>query len=325
MSQTQTPTSEFERTQSVLHLPANYEAALLEATEPGQIALRGYINWVADFERSGLSYSQFAAQRAQIIGDTFSDTSRRVAGLMRTIPEVVEGLRDLSAQDRTAYATLRKDYSTFPSSSRTDAKNRASSPNAYQAMHIGIDDLTYAQLRKDYSTFPTSSREDARERASGDATYHKMEEELYREYPSAGRQRFSSGGNRQNEGHQQHTGSGHRQQRSHSSAGGQSRPRAEKARTRQSTAYDELMTTLRHGADRGLVSTIESFDRAEVAKVIATVKFMREVNPEVTDKQIALKYNRLSNNSEKTTPERQRATQIVMALMGGSINGQLPF
>ena len=85
------------------------------------------------------------------------------------------------------------------------------------------------------------------------------------------------------------------------------------------------MTTLRNAEDRGLLSTIRGFERTEVAKVIATVKHLRKNNPEITDKEIALKYARLSNNAERSSPTRQRATQIVMSLMGNKVSGKLPF
>ena len=397
MSNQYPKTSQFESTSSILHLPANYEAALVEVTSESLVALGGLESWVADFEQSGMSLEGFTSQRSQLIGDTFSDTTRAVSGIINSAPGILDGLRDFSQTDRTLWANARADYTYNPAASLRLMRLRASSAVANGAMHVGVDEITFRKARADYTYNPAASLRLMRHLASStvangamhvgvdDITFRKARADYtynpaaslrlmrhlasstvangamhvgvdditfrkaradYTYNPAASLRLIRHLASSTNAGDKfeaevrkndattnQQRGTG-----SSSQSGGQNRQQRDSRQDRQRqsasssrensrapNAYDELMTTLRNAEDRGLLSTIRGFERTEVAKVIATVKHLRKNNPEITDKEIALKYARLSNNAERSSPTRQRATQIVMSLMGNKVSGKLPF
>ena len=357
MSNQYPKTSQFESTSSILHLPANYEDALVEVTSESLVALGGLESWVADFEQSGMSLEGFTSQRSQLIGDTFSDTTRAVSGIINSAPGILDGLRDFSQTDRTLWANARADYTYNPAASLRLMRLRASSAVANGAMHVGVDEITFRKARADYTYNPAASLRLMRHLASStvangamhvgvdDITFRKARAD-YTYNPAASLRLIRHLASSTNAGDKfeaevrkndattnQQRGTG-----SSSQSGGQNRQQRDSRQDRQRqsasssrensrapNAYDELMTTLRNAEDRGLLSTIRGFERTEVAKVIATVKHLRKNNPEITDKEIALKYARLSNNAERSSPTRQRATQIVMSLMGNKVSGKLPF
>ena len=317
MSNQYPKTSQFESTSSILHLPANYEAALVEVTNESLIALGGLESWVADFEQSGMSLEGFTSQRSQLIGDTFSDTTRAVSGIINSAPGILDGLRDFSQTDRALWANARADYTYNPASSLRLMRHRASSAAANGAMHVGVDDITYRKGRADYTYNPAASLRLMRHLASSTNASDKFEAEVRKNDATTNQQRGT--------GSSSQSGGQNRQQRDSQQDRQRQSASTSRENSRAPNAYDELMTTLRRAEDRGLLSTIRGFERTEVAKVIATVKHLRKNNPEITDKEIALKYARLSNNAERSSPTRQRATQIVMSLMGNKVSGKLPF
>ena len=144
MSNQYPKTSQFESTSSILHLPANYEAALVEVTSESLVALGGLESWVADFEQSGMSLEGFTSQRSQLIGDTFSDTTRAVSGIINSAPGILDGLRDFSQTDRTLWANARADYTYNPAASLRLIRHLASSTNA--------GDKFEAEVRKNDAT-----------------------------------------------------------------------------------------------------------------------------------------------------------------------------
>ena len=317
MSNQYPKTSQFESTSSILHLPANYEAALVEVTNESLIALGGLESWVADFEQSGMSLEGFTSQRSQLIGDTFSDTTRAVSGIINSAPGILDGLRDFSQTDRALWANARADYTYNPASSLRLMRHRASSAAANGAMHVGVDDITFRKARADYTYNPAASLRLMRHLASSTNASDKFEAEVRKNDATTNQQRGT--------GSSSQSGGQNRQQRDSQQDRQRQSASTSRENSRAPNAYDELMTTLRRAEDRGLLSTIRGFERTEVAKVIATVKHLRKNNPEITDKEIALKYARLSNNAERSSPTRQRATQIVMSLMGNKVSGKLPF
>ena len=196
-------------------------------------------------------------------------------------------------------------------------RHLASSTVANGAMHVGVDDITFRKARADYTYNPAASLRLIRHLASSTNAGDKFEAEVRKNDATTNQQRGT--------GSSSQSGGQNRQQRDSRQDRQRQSASSSRENSRAPNAYDELMTTLRNAEDRGLLSTIRGFERTEVAKVIATVKHLRKNNPEITDKEIALKYARLSNNAERSSPTRQRATQIVMSLMGNKVSGKLPF
>jgi hypothetical protein len=386
MSQPENPyIQQLEATSSVLLLPANYETALSGVIREGELALSGLHRWGTDFETSGLSLEEFLKQRAELIGDTFSDRGGKIKHIIGVVPELLQDLPDLSDRDREVFwdvssidslglgiQHLRNGSSTAAKRAMHSGLDRrvlqeavrhrsiddviagtgyASSPTARLGMRTIIDEPLFRRVKssatpsianQEISHASTASAQQAMrtefdrktfglarqtsrsglESASGalhelsgvssDASRSVMEREIDRELRSRHQQRGSS---RTNSGTRNNANSG-------SGSSRQSPPRQET--TGSDDPYESLLTKLRRTADISVVRTIEAEDRNAVTKVLNTVKALREQNPGITDREIAIKYYTRSNNNHGADPSARQATQILMVLMGGKISGRLP-
>ena len=228
---------------------------------------------------------------------TINNLERDASG-RRATQAMRAGLDDL------VLMTARRTFRSYPISTINNLERDASGRRATQAMRAGLDDLVLMTARRNYPKFPTRTIYDLERDASGRRAATKIKEHLVTPYDDPSAEDSKS----QNPYEESRTSYSQTQES-----------------TRTSPAYDDLLSSLRRLGDRSILTTIESFDPSEVSKVVATVKYLRDKHPEITDKEIALKYTRLSNNAENTSPERMRATQIVLTLMGNKISGTLPF
>ena len=293
-----------ESSQSVKELKANYDLALSDVLTPRESALSDLGSWVSEFENSGLTLVDFTRQHSERVYETLFETSQEIGRIISSVPEILDGIEDFLPVDRREYHKARHTYSSHPSTTLRKLHHTSSSRSAAKAMRAGLDDLVYMTARRNYSSFSVSTIHNLERDASGRRAATKIKEYLATPYddPSA-EDNYS-----QNSYEESRTSSSQTQES-----------------TRTTPAYDDLLSSLRRLGDRSILTTIESFDPSEVSKVVATVKYLREKHPDITDKEIALKYTRLSNNAENTSPERMRATQIVLTLMGNKISGTLPF
>ena len=333
-----------ESSQTVKELKANYDLALSDVLTPRDSALSNLGSWVSEFENSGLTLVDFTRQHSERVYETLFETSQEIGRIISSVPEILDGIEDFLPVDRLEYHKARRTYSSHPSTTlrmldRTSSSRRAtqamraglddlvlmtarrtfrsypistinnlerdaSGRRATQAMRAGLDDLVLMTARRNYPKFPTRTIYDLERDASGRRAATKIKEHLVTPYDDPSAEDSKS----QNPYEESRTSYSQTQES-----------------TRTSPAYDDLLSSLRRLGDRSILTTIESFDPSEVSKVVATVKYLRDKHPEITDKEIALKYTRLSNNAENTSPERMRATQIVLTLMGNKISGTLPF
>ena len=279
-----------ETTQSVLELPQNYEAALVSVVSASETALQGLALWLPQYERRGkVDFEQFLKHHGQLVGDTLSDTSRKVNQIISTVPEILDGVSDFSREDRDVWqkARIRYPRTTNKPSVIANLEMNASSIKASSAME---DEL--------FKIYPKTET-----RGNSYSDYRTNFDDLFGTHTGP-----RPGGN----------GNGRQQQDRQTTPP----PRTEAP---EKDSYDEVMDKLRLGVDQSIYTTMQSFERAAVKKVIATVKYLRESNPEITDREIAVRYCRLSNNTQHAAPQRVESTKIIMTLMGGKISGTLPF
>ncbi|MEO5627971.1 MAG: hypothetical protein ABIQ89_03715 [Candidatus Saccharimonadales bacterium] len=378
----------FEATASVHDIPGNYQGALNAVVFQVNDVLGGLGSWETNFQFSGMDLADFLARRSELIGDTLSDTAKKIGGIIGAAPEVIDGLPDFSAQDRSHYHQALSDFKTSPhmaiynlnknnpfvwsqniirvalddivyseardtfkispASSDYQIDRSVSSPQVGRAMKVGLDDLVYSQGYEDAKTSPVSGKYFFQRHASSKRASQAMTTGLDSlVYGSARRiigiSPISANHQVKNQAsspkaaniiiddmavpRQKAAGSDWSERVRQATNTPPPRPPRQEAAPKpkpQKTPYQLFMTDLR-SKDRDTFETIRAFDEVDVARVIATVKHLREKDPTITDKQIAIKYARASNNAEEASPERKRATQIVMALMGNKVSGQLPF
>lgn len=267
-----------------------------------------------------------------------------------------------AALDDTIYSSVRADFDVFPAAGRYKLDRTASSSVALRAMKVGLDDLVYDQGRemswrgartsvKDYFSEYASSVRAASAMATGiDGIVYESADQLGSNFalptkeiqagastPEASKIIISTllaargQADTSEQPRQTRTGSEWSERARHARAGTTPPPREEAApeppkpeAEPEKTPYELLMDKLEI-EDRLMFETVRAFDEKDVTRVMATVKRLREKNPKITDKQIAIKYARASNNVETTNPDRQRATQILMAFMDNKVSGELPF
>ncbi len=321
-----------ETTQSVLELPQNYEAALVSVVSASETALQGLALWLPQYERRGkVDFEQFLKHHGQLVGDTLSDTSRKVNQIISTVPEILDGVSDFSREDRDVWqkARIRYPRTTNKPSVIANLEMNASSIKASSAMRAGLDDIVFGEARSRYprTTNKPSVIANLEMNASSIKASSAMEDELFKIYPKTETRGNSYSDYRTNFDDLFGTHTGPRPGGNGNGRQQQDRQTTPPPRTEapEKDSYDEVMDKLRLGVDQSIYTTMQSFERAAVKKVIATVKYLRESNPEITDREIAVRYCRLSNNTQHAAPQRVESTKIIMTLMGGKISGTLPF
>jgi hypothetical protein len=293
-----------ESSQTVKELKANYDLALSDVLAPRESALSSLGSWDSEFDSSGLTLVDFTRQHSELVCETLFETSQEIGRIISLVPEILDGIEDFLPVDRQEYHKARRTYSSHPSTTLRKLDRTSSSRSAAKTMRAGLDDLVLMTAQRNYPRFPTRTIYNLERDASGRRAATKIHEHIETPFDDSSAEDSYT----QDSYEESHTSSNQT-----------------KESTRTTPAYDDLLSSLRRLGDRSILTTIESFDPSEVSKVVATVKYLREKHPEITDKEIALKYTRLSNNAENTSPERMRATQIVLTLMGNKISGTLPF
>lgn len=96
--------------------------------------------------------------------------------------------------------------------------------------------------------------------------------------------------------------------------------------------YESLIRIIESLHNNPMLKTIKGYDPSEVLMIVNTIRYLRDQDPELTDKKIALRFIRKSDLAEgeaSQDPERaerrKRLTQIVMTLLNNNINGKFPF
>ena len=253
--------------------------------------------------------------------------------------------------DSSVFAKVQSEKSTFGVDSRyvTEALNNASTPTIKAAMKAALDTDVLTKARTEASTFGTDSRyvKEALNHASSKTVRAVFERNFATQQSSGQRssyegtsqstfggsfreEDFVSGffrdyGNRRDGGaRQDHTSGSSRpggQQRREQPQ--QSRQEATPPKQDRDTEVDNVVAQA--AARNRQYSWIKNESPQDVRRIINTVRKLRAnadaSGTPITDRKVYLKYRAKA----ETNPELTRSVQILEALMGGDINGSLPF
>jgi hypothetical protein len=120
------------------------------------------------------------------------------------------------------------------------------------------------------------------------------------------------------------------QSRTHQNTARQQRTKTKQAKQipQNESIYQAAVRALTN-AEHSLGFTLTSYPKKSVLKVINTVILARESaakkGKELSDRDILLRYMKISNTNPNPTPDQTQATQIMLTLMGNKVSGKLPF
>ena len=217
----------------------------------------------------------------------------------------------------------------------------ASSKQARTAMHSALDEIILTKAQRDASglhdgirfalkhDIPNASSQQARQIIENEVVSNTTSSR--RSHNHQNQSESSRSSNTHSGSQQGRKGSSKSGQNSHKESGqngrqSQSNPNGKSTNqeSRESSEYEKLMTKLKKESF-DLHKTLSGFEEADVTKVIMTVLKIREKDPETTDRNIALRYLRRTNNAQNPEPAHLTASQIVMVLLNGSIKNKFPF
>ena len=341
---TSSPETMLGEVQSIEHLPRVYDDALSLVVGDYSLAMSGLSCWVDGYRESGLTLSKFLSEHQQKIQDVTSDSSKAIGRIIGLIPDILDDLPDFSDIDKTTLTKAQRDASGLHGGIRfalTHDIPNASSKQARVAIHSALDDIILTKAQRDASglhdgirfalkhDIPNASSQQARQIIENEVVSNTTSSR--RSHNHQNQSESSRSSNTHSGSQQGRKGSSKSGQNSHKESGqngrqSQSNPNGKSTNqeSRESSEYEKLMTKLKKESF-DLHKTLSGFEEADVTKVIMTVLKIREKDPETTDRNIALRYLRRTNNAQNPEPAHLTASQIVMVLLNGSIKNKFPF
>ncbi len=343
-NQTSSPEIMLGSVTSIEELPIVYGDVLSIVVGDYNLSLSGLSSWTDGFRESGLPLDKYLSEHRQKVQDVTSDGSRKIGKIVGLIPDILDDLSDFSDIDRATFANAQRDARSplrgIGYALTHDVPN-ASSKQARTAIHSALDGIILENAQHDARSklrgigyalthdVPNASSEQARQ---------IIEYEVASNTTSS---RSSYNHQRQSEGRRNsHTHSGSRQSHKGTSNSGQksqkesgsndkqrqSNPNGKSTNqdSKEPSAYDKLMAKLKK-ENFDMHKTLCGFEEVDVTRVIQTVLKIREKDPEITDRKIALRYLRRTNNIQNPDTTHLTASQIVLTLLDGSIKNKFPF
>ena len=300
-NQTSSPETILGSVKSIEELPIVYGDVLSIVVGDYNLALSGLSSWTDGFRESGLPLGKYLSEHRQKVQEVTSDGSRKIGKIVGLIPDILDDLPDFSDVDRITLTNALRDASGPHGGIRFALTHDVPNASSKQARQI---------IEYEVVSNTTSSR--------SSYSHQRQSEGRRSSYTHSGSQQSHKGSSNSGQKSQKESGSNGKQRQSNPNG------KSTNQDSRESSAYDKLMAKLKK-ENFDMHKTLYGFVEVDVTRVIQTVLKIREKDPEIADRKIALRYLRRTNNTQNPDTAHLTASQIVLVLLNGSIKNKFPF